>query len=280
MRKTLSAWQSFVLLSPSASVIGAFVVVPLVLTIGVSLATSMQNGAPAGFGLANYERLFSPVFLRQTAFSVALALLVSLICLIVTVPFSYFLSGFGRRVRTVWLVFILAQMSLSEVLISFGWQVLLSRTTGVTNLLVWAGLLDKPFSLVPSFWAMLLALVYMAIPFAVLIFFPTFSRLDRSLIEASRTMGASPMRAFMDVVLPVCRPSIVTCGFSVYILTLGSLIIPQLLGKPQHWTLAVHITDQAIYQFNPPFAAALAVMLLGISVIVLACVRILGARNS
>lgn len=271
MHKKLSIWRSGSLLLPSTVAIGAFVVIPFVLILGVSLSSSTPDGTAAGFGLANYQRLFSPIFLRQTVFSVALALMVSVICLIVTVPFSYFLSGFGRRVRTIWLVFILAQMSLSEVLISFSWQVLLSRTSGVTNLLVWVGLMDKPISLVPSFWAMLIALVYMAVPFAVLVLFPTFSRLDRSLVEASRTMGASPIRAFVDVVLPTCRSALVTCGFSIYILTLGSVIIPQLLGKPQHWTLAVHITDQAIYQFNPPFAAALAVMLLAISVVVLLC---------
>lgn len=270
MRANLTLLRGALLLSPATIVIGTFIAVPFLLIVVMSFSSPSADGSTVHYGLANYRQLLSPLFLRQSAFSVALAVLVSVLCLIVTVPFAYFLSGFGRKLRTVLLVLILAQSSLSEVLISFSWQVLLARTTGVSNLLVMAGLLDAPVSLVPSFLAMAIALVYMAMPFAVLILFPAFSRLDRSLVEASRTMGASGLQAFCDVVLPVCRPSLIACGLSIYILTLGSVIIPQLLGNPRNWTIAVHITDQALSQYNPPFAAALAIMLLGISLVLLA----------
>lgn len=270
MRTNLTFLNGALLLSPATIAIGTFIAVPFLLIVVMSFSTPSADVSTVHYGLANYRQLLSPLFLRQSAFSVGLAVLVSALCLIVTVPFAYFLSGFGRRLRTILLVLILAQSSLSEVLISFSWQVLLARTTGVSNLLVMAGFLDAPVSLVPSFLAMAIALVYMAMPFAVLILFPAFSRLDRSLVEASRTMGASGLQAFRDVVLPVCRPSLIACGLSIYILTLGSVIIPQLLGNPRNWTIAVHITDQALSQYNPPFAAALAIMLLGISLALLA----------
>ncbi len=125
------------------------------------------------------------------------------------------------------------------MLVAFSWQVLLARTTGLSNLLVMAGLIDAPFAMAPSSGAMLVALVYMALPFAVLILFPAFSRLDQSLIEASQTMGASPVKAFSSIALPVCSRPIITCGLSIYILTLGSVIVPQLLGNPKDWTIAV-----------------------------------------
>ncbi len=270
MRTNPAFLRGVLLLSPSTIVIGAFVAIPFLLIFVMSFSSPSADGSAVQYGLANYRQLLSPLFLRQSALSVALAVLVSVLCLIITVPFAYFLSGFGRRLRTILLVFILAQSSLSEVLIAFSWQVLLARTTGISNLLVMMGLLDAPVSLVPSFWAMTIALVYMAVPFAVLILFPAFSRLDRSLVEASRTMGASGLQAFRDVVLPVCRPTLIACGISIYILTLGSVIIPQLLGSPGDWTIAVHITDQALFQFNPPLAAALAIILLGISLVLLA----------
>lgn len=270
MQTKLSFLRGTLFLSPATIVIGTFIAVPFLLIVTMSFSSPTADGSVTHYGLANYQQLLSPLFLRQSAFSVVLAVLVSALCLIVTVPFAYFLSGFGRRLRTILLVFVLAQSSLSEVLISFSWQVLLARTTGVSNLLVMAGLLDAPVSLVPSFFAMVIALVYMSVPFAVLILFPAFSRLDRSLVEAARTMGATGLQAFRDVVLPVCRPSLIACGISIYILTLGSVIIPQLLGNPRNWTIAVHITDQALSQYNPPFAAALAIMLLGISLVLLA----------
>lgn len=279
MNKNPSRWQSGLLLAPSTLAIAVFVVIPFVLIAVISFSLPQLDGSQS-FGLGNYQRFLSSIFMRQTAFSIGLALLVSVLCLMIAVPFTYFLVGFSKRVRTLWLVFVLAQLSLSEVLIAFSWQVLLSRTTGVTNLFVWLGVLDKPFSLVPSFWAMLIALLYMAVPFAVLVLFPVFSRLDRSLVEASRTMGASSVRAFFDVVLPISRPALVTSGIIIYVLTLGAIIVPQLLGKPQHWTLAVHVTDQAIYQFNTPFAAALAVILLAASAAVLVVMRLLASEKN
>lgn len=279
MRRSLSSLGRSVLLGPATAIIAVFVVVPFILIFIMSFASSTADGSAVQYGLGNYQRLLSPLFLRQTIFSVALSLLVAGLTLIATVPFAYFLSGYNRKVRAVILVLVLAQSSLSEVLISFSWQVLLARTTGVTNVLVYIGLLDEPISLVPSFWAMVVALVYLAVPFSVLILFPAFSRLDRSLVEAARTMGATPIKAFTNIVLPVCKPALITCGISVYILTLGSVIVPQLLGNPRDWTIAVHITDQALFQYNPPLAAALAVMLLAISFVLLIAFWLVSKRN-
>jgi putative spermidine/putrescine transport system permease protein len=161
-----------------------------------------------------------------------------------------------------WLVYILAQLSLSEVLIAFSWQVLLSRTAGVTNILAWLGIIERSFSLYPSFGAVIIALTYLVLPFSVLILYPPMSRLDSEITEASRTLGASPLRTFFSVVIPVLRPAIVATGITMFVFTLGAVLIPQVLGRPQHWTLSVLITDQAIFQSNLPFAAALAIFLL------------------
>ena len=188
--------------------------------------------------------------------------LVACICLLLGFPFTYFITRLRRRYQVMWLVYILAQLSLSEVLIAFSWQVLLSRTAGVTNILAWLGIVERSFSLYPSFGAVIIALTYLVLPFSVLILYPPMSRLDSEITEASRTLGASPLRTFFSVVIPVLRPAIVATGITMFVFTLGAVLIPQVLGRPQHWTLSVLITDQAIFQSNLPFAAALAIFLL------------------
>ena len=80
--------------------------------------------------------------------------------------------------------------------------------------------------------------------------------------EAARSMGATPVRAFFDVVVPVSRATILATLIMVFVFALGSYLLPQILGRPSHWTLSVLITDQAIYQSNMPFAAAMAVFLM------------------
>lgn len=254
------------LLAYPSLMVAVFFIVPFVLILAVSVAHKHAGGAyDFAFELTHYRRFLSPLFVNVALFSVGVSALVSVICLTVAFPFIYFVSRFKRRHQVFWLVFILAQLALSEVLIAFSWQVLLSRTAGVTNLLVLAGFLDESFALYPGFGAVVFALVYLVLPFAMLILYPPMSRLDHELIEAARTLGASPVRTFASVVVPIMRPPIIAAGITLFVFTLGAVLIPQVLGRPQHWTLPVLITDQAVFQSNIPFGAALAVFLLALS---------------
>ena len=120
-------------------------------------------------------------------------------------------------------------------------------------------------------------MVYQALPYTILVLYPALVRLDPTLLEAARTLGASPVRAFFNVVMPALRNTIVATLIMVFVFALGSYLLPQMLGRPQHWTLSVLITDQAIYQSNMPFAAAMAVFLVLMS---LALVGLTAARRT
>lgn len=246
--------------------IGIFFLIPFFLILGLSVAHQDPAGFhEPGFELTHYERFFTPIFVRTAIFSIGVSALVALGSLLLGFPLTFILTGFRRRTQVLWLVFILAMLSLSEVLIAFSWQVLLSRTAGLSNVLVWLGILAKPVSLYPGFGAVVFALLYLVLPYSVLILYPPLSRLAPEYSEAARTLGASPLRTFFTVVIPILRPAIVAAGITVFVFTLGAILIPQVLGRPQHWTLSVLITDQAVFQSNIPFAAALAVFLLVLS---------------
>ncbi len=246
--------------------LAVFFLIPFVLILAASVASQQPGGAfQAGFELTHYQRFVGTFFINVAWFSVGICALVAVLCVTVALPFTYFITRLRRRFQVIWLVLVLAQLSLSEVLIAFGWQVLLSRTAGVSNLLVQLGLLEQPVALYPGFGAVLVALVYLGLPFAILMLYPPLSRLDSALEEASRTLGATPLRTFFTVVIPQLRAALVATGITLFVFTLGAVLIPQVLGRPAHWTLSVLITDQAIFQSNLPFAAALAVFLLGLS---------------
>jgi putative spermidine/putrescine transport system permease protein len=207
------------------------------------------------------------------------AAVAAVISVTVAFPFTYLLARMRRRTQVVFLVFILAVLSLSEVIIGFSWSTLLSRTAGVSNLLAWAGLLAQPEAWAPSLAALLLGLCYLGFPYTVLVLYPSLSRLDPQLPEASRMLGASPLRTFFLVVVPVLRNSILGALIMVFVFTLGAYLLPQVLGRPEHWTLSVHITDQAIFQSNMPFAAAMAVFLMLVSLALVAVTLMLGKEQ-
>ena len=139
---------------------------------------------------------------------------------------------------------------------------------------------DQAVSLSPSFGAVLVGMVYQAFPYTVLVLYPALSRLDPTLVEAARTLGASPLRAFFNVIVPGLRNTIVATLIMVFVFALGSYLLPQLLGRPQQWTPSVLITDQAIYQSNMPFASAMAVFLVLVSLGLVGLSLLAGRREN
>jgi putative spermidine/putrescine transport system permease protein len=258
-------------------------VVFFVAPFGIMLAMSFFRRSEAlyepAFDLGNYARFLSAFFGQALGFSILIAGLAAVVSVAVAFPFTYLLTRMRRRTQVYWLVLILAVLSLSEVIIGFSWSTLLSRTAGLSNILVWLGLLDKPQAWSPGFPALLLGLCYVGFPYTVLVLYPALSRLDPELPEASRMLGASPLGSFFRVVVPVMRNAIMGALIMVFVFNLGAYVLPQVLGKPQHWTLSVHITDQAIFQSNMPFAAAMAVFLMLVSLALVGLTLMLGQEK-
>jgi putative spermidine/putrescine transport system permease protein len=259
-------------------------VVFFVIPFATMVAISFFRRDPAGFYSAdfvvdNYARFVTPFFGGVLGFSIGLAMMVAVVCVAIAFPLTLFLTRASRRVQVVWLVSLLAVLSLSEVIIGFAWSTLFSRTAGITNLLVWIGLMSEPQALLPGFWAVLTGMVYQALPYTVLVLYPAIVRFDPALMEAARTLGASPVLAFFNVMVPALRNTIVAALIMVFVFALGAYLLPQILGRPQHWTLSVHITDQAIYQSNMPFAAAMAIFLVLMSLALVGLTLLIGRKE-
>jgi putative spermidine/putrescine transport system permease protein len=250
-----------------ALMLGVFFLVPF----GMMLATSFYHRIDGGFfepafEFDNYARLMSAFFGKVLGFSLLISGTAAAVTVIIGFPFTYFLTRLKRPAQVRWLVFILAVLSLSEVIIGFTWSSLLSRTAGLSNILVAIGIMESPQAWFPSFHAVLIGMVYIGLPYSVLVLYPALSRLDQQLPEASRMLGASPFRTFFSVTVPIMRNALITSFIMVFVFDLGSYLLPQVLGRPEHWTLSVLITDQALFQANIPFAAALAIFLMLVTI--------------
>jgi putative spermidine/putrescine transport system permease protein len=276
-RPTARTW---LILTWPVAMLGVFFLGPLLTMVATSFYQRISGGfyEPAVV-LDNYQRLFTDLFLDRTVFSIGICLLAAAVCLVLAFPFTYFLTRMGRRPQVVLLVLVLSALSLSEVIVGFSWSVVLGRAAGISNILVWAGIFGESQAYQPGFLAVLLGLCYIAFPFCVLTLYPQLSRLDREVTEAAQTLGASPWRTFRTVVIPVMRPTAVAAFLLVFVFTLGSYLIPAILGRPEHWTLSVFISDQATFNANVPFAAAMAIFLTMLSLLLVAVVLLLESRT-
>lgn len=248
--------------------------------ITVSVAHRVPGGFyEPGFELDSYARFMSSFFAGILATSLGVSIGAALISVALAFPFTVFLAGMGRRAQTWALVALLAVLSLSEVIIGFSLSTLLSKTAGIGNLFAALGLIEESQAYTPSLFALMTGLCYLGFPYAVLVLYPPVARLDPELAEAARTMGASPLRTFFGVTLPMLRGPVMGAVVLVFVFTLGAYLLPQVLGRPQHWTLSVHITDQAVYQSNLPFAAAMAVLLMIVALTLTGLAGLLGRRK-
>jgi putative spermidine/putrescine transport system permease protein len=252
---------------PGIALVG-FGLVPVALLFRISVAPREDAGMwGRGISLVAYGAPAELEVLRALMHSLLLALVVAAISLGLGFPLTWLITRMPRRLQVVWLVFLLATLSLSDVLIAFSWQVMLAKRIGLSDVFVALGLMGQPDSLTPSDGAVICCLVYLVMPFSVLTLFPALSGLDRSLIEAARTLGATPRRAFLSVVIPLTKgPAMVAFVLSA-VLTLGAYAPPLVLGRPQSWPMAVLIGNAALAGHDLPRAAAMSIFLLLVTVL-------------
>lgn len=260
--------------------LAVFFLGPFLIMIATSFYRRIEGAfyEPA-FVFSSWARLLDWFFIERTLFSIGICLLAGAVSIVIAFPFTYFLTRMRRRPHVILLVVVMAALSLSEVIVAFSWNVLLGRVAGISNILVWLGLKDEPVAYWPSFFAVLLGLCYIAFPYCILTLYPQLTRLDPEVTEAAQTLGASPWRTFWTVVVPISRPTIVAGFLLVFVFTLGSFLIAFFLGRPEHYTLSVLISDQVTFHANVPLASAMALFLTILALLVVGLVTLVESRG-
>jgi len=134
-------------------------------------------------------------------------------------------------------------------------------------------------SLTPSFYAVVSCLIYVVIPFNVMTIYPGLSRIDASYMEAASTMGATPVRAFFNVLLPLMRKPIATAYLTTVVMTIGAYVAPLVLGGPSNWTIGVIISEVANSAQNLPQASAIAILLMLVTGAMILVINRIGGKG-
>ncbi|WP_421850342.1 ABC transporter permease [Oricola sp.] len=264
----------------AGAMLAVFFVVPLAIMLAVSFYHRTVGYYERGFEFDSYIRAGQELYLNALLTSVEFALIASVASVLIAVPFTYLVSRLRPRPQVLTLIFVLCAMSLSEVIVAFGWSIILSRGSGISNIFVWLGLMERPQSWARGYWAVLIGLTYFNLPFAVVMMFPGFSRLNPEVIEASRTLGAGPLTMFRTIVLPLMTCTLLATTLVLFIFTMGALVTPLWLGGPKEWMIANYISDEVMTRSNFPFGAALAMIYFAITIVFLLVVWWLNRRGT
>ena len=234
-------------------------VVLFVYPIGRILVTSAFDGER--LTLAHYARaLGDPIYLRVLWTTAKISLLTTLVCLLLGYPMAYVIAEAPPRLRGALVALVALSFFMSLLVKNYAWTVLLQETGVVNTLLRRWNLIERPLPLMYNLFGVVVAMVQMLLPFVILPLFSVFSGMDRSLRQASHSLGAGGLRTFWHVTLPLSLPGVGAGALLVFIVSLGFFITPALLGSPREMMLANLIDNQVRQVVNWPFASALAML--------------------
>lgn len=258
-----------------------FVAVPLVYILGMSfLQKAATWGVTNEFTLASYRKMLSPSYLKVFGQSLWLALLTTVSTLAIGYPFAYFTAQLSEKRRALALLLIIVPFWTNSLVRIYGWMILL-RSQGVVNsLLIALGLIDTPLKLLYSFGAVLVGMVYALIPFMILSVYNSIARLDPALTEAARDLGASKWRAFWTVTVPMTRAGIMAGCVLVFIPSVGLFFVSDLLGGSKTMLLGNLIKNELLTARNWPMGAALSVVMMGATLLVIGAYKKLSGEKS
>lgn len=255
-------------LSPVMMWMVCFVALPLLLVILVSFFTrGLYGGIEYPFTLNNYTRMANPLYFKILWSSLILSFETTVICLVLGYPFAYFVARAPRRFRSMLLMLIIIPFWSNSLVRTYAWIVIL-RTGGIINtILLHFHLIEEPLKLLYNDFAVLLGLIYTLFPFMVLPLYTTIEKLNPSLLEAASDLGAVPWKAFVRVTLPLTMPGIIAGSILVFIPTLGYFFIPDLMGGSKTMLMSNLIKNQFLTARDWPFGAALSILLILITLI-------------
>jgi putative spermidine/putrescine transport system permease protein len=255
-------------IAPAALLFILFFILPF----GVMAALSLLSGNPVSnpnvtFTWRHYNRLFdSDLYFDALVATMRIGAVTTIVALLIGYPLAHWMARIKSRVgHAVLLMAVIAPLLTGIVVRTFAWMTLLADRGVINTIAQWLGLAEKPLPLMYNEFGVIVGLVHIYVPFMVLTLVGVIGRIDVTLEEAARGLGASRLRTFLEVTLPLSLPGILAGSLLVFALAISAYVTPVLLGGNNVLTLPMLIYQQVSASFNLGFAGALGVVLLAVS---------------
>jgi ABC-type spermidine/putrescine transport system permease subunit I len=251
-------WTALVV--PLALYLLVFLVIPFINIIVLSFYTySPTRIWIAEPTTANYIDLLDASFMTVLLRTLRLGLVCTVVCVLFGYPLAYFLARTERRVALIGLFFLVMPLMVSAVIRTFGWLVILGRY-GLVNGAVTAFGLDR-LPLLYNETAVVIGLTNVFVPFMVLPLMTSIERINPTLEEAARNLGAGWFQTFRLVILPLSLPGLVSGCLLVYSAAISAFVVPMLMGGARVRVIGRLIYDQLLISYQWPNASAIATLL-------------------
>ena len=249
-----------------------FTIIPLLLIVYYGLTT--KSGA---FTLANVCSITTPEHMKALLLSLGLSLAATAICLLLSYPLALVLRRRGIGAGSFMVFVFILPMWMNFLLRTLAWQTLLEKNGVINGILSFLHLPN--IAIINTPWAIILGMVYNFLPFMIYPIYNTLQKMDHNLIEAAQDLGASPVKVFGKVILPLSMPGIMSGIVMVFMPTVSTFAIAELLTMNNIKLFGTTVQEN-IYNGMWNYGAALSlIMLLLIGITILFTNEEDGASN-
>ena len=263
-------WKGAALVLPALFLVAVFLLAPL----GLILRYSFDKYDPIKlmlgiFSAENYvQAVADPFYQNVLATTAKISALSTLIVMLLAFPVAYYISRVeSQRMRGWLIIFTVLPLLLGNAVRSAAWMVVMG-TKGVANaFMVNAGLISEPIKILYTPTAVVIALVSVLLPFAIITLQSVIDSIPSSLEEAGQSLGHSPFRTVLGVVLPLSTPGVVAAAAICFALAMNAYATPVLIGGPTMQMMGPVVYGQIAKANNWPFGSTLACILMAVTLI-------------
>ena len=250
-----------------------FVLAALGYVIGLSLQSRGELiGVSGQWTLDNYARLREPQYFQVLVNSLRLAALTTLLCALIGYPFGYLMARLKPASRSIVTLLLVVPFWTNSLIRIYGWRILLIGNGPINTLLMNLGWIQQPLKLLNTEGAVFLGMVYALVPFMILPSSTAVEKLDYSVVEAARDLGASPLHAVFTVTVPLTLSGLMAGCVLVFIPSTGLFFLNDLLGGSKTM-LAGNLIQSLMKSRDLPMASTLSVLMLAVTGVVIALYR-------
>ena len=251
-----------------------FVAGPLLYVLALSFATTDgSHGVSWAFTLENYRKILEPVYLQTFTGSFRLAVTSTLIICLTGYPFGYFMARLPEKKKHVAMLLLMLPFWINSLIRLYGWIIILQKKGILNFILLKLGIIQEPLKILYSYPAIVIGMVYVLLPFMALSVYSSAEKLDWTLVEAARDLGAGRLQAFFTVTFKLTLPGLLSGVILTFIPSMGLFFIADILGGNKIVLVGSLIQEQMTRGSNWPFAAALAVVLMVLTTLMILLYR-------
>lgn len=262
-RKTLPA---LAMAGPVSLWMILFVALPMLYIIYISfMSRGVFGDVVYNFTWNNYKTLLDTTYYKVIVKSIRAAAITTALCLLIGYPFAYYIAKKPKEVASKLIMLIMIPFWTNSLMRLNSWLLLFQTSGPINRFLQSTGFIDSPISFVYTDGLVMVGLITSMLPFAVLPMYSSIEKLSKSLLEASADLGASKRTTFLKITLPLTFPGIFSSIILVFIPSLGIYTVTDMLGGGKILYIGNIIKNQFGSIRNWPLGAALAVLLIAIT---------------